>query len=215
MRIVAVDTPFFDGLAHPGKGPISKFIPLVQTLLLHRLPAMGYYINQSCDGRRRVLMRPRTWTVGEPNWNTGPGTKSGRHSQRLVTAGAEGVLTRHLASADPAVAQLAATGLWECWLNEAGEEARQELEWGIEAMSDGRLEPAAKAFAAAMDRYPGWAEAINKLATVLYLRNKPEASIELCRRVVALKPDHFRCVERPDALRDPDRGLAPGTSGGA
>ena len=47
------------------------------------------------------------------------------------------------------------------------------------------------AFATLMDHYPAWAEAINKLATVLYLQGKPEASIELCRQVVALKPDHF------------------------
>ena len=58
-------------------------------------------------------------------------------------------------------------------------------------MNEGDLPLAFRTFSAVMQSYPGWAEPINKLATVLYLQNKPEASIALCRDVVALKPDHF------------------------
>ena len=42
-----------------------------------------------------------------------------------------------------------------------------------------------------MAAHPDWAEAVNKLATVLYLQGRPEESIRYCQQVVALKPDHF------------------------
>ena len=112
-------------------------------------------------------------------------------TRRLVSLRAEGVLVKCLADGQPDVAPLAAAGLWECWLSEAGEEARDHLERGIEAMNAGELDSAAETFTQLMARHPGWAEATNKLATVLYLQGRLPESIELCRRVVTLKPDHF------------------------
>ena len=58
-------------------------------------------------------------------------------------------------------------------------------------MNDGALEEASSIFRKLMTRYPHWAEAANKMATVLYLQGHPEESIALCKQVVALKPDHF------------------------
>ncbi len=40
-------------------------------------------------------------------------------------------------------------------------------------------------------QFPNWAEAVNKLATLCYLQKRYAESLELCRKVVALKPDHF------------------------
>ena len=111
--------------------------------------------------------------------------------RRLIELRSEPPLVHCLASADPAVVQLAIAGLWECWLEECGHEARRAMETGMEAMEAGELASAAGAFHALMTEHPGWAEAINKLATVLYLQGRPEESIGYCHRVVALKPDHF------------------------
>ncbi len=110
---------------------------------------------------------------------------------QLVGAGAEKPLAECLADADPAVVQLAVAGLWECWLNEAGNEAREIMEAGVLAMNDGELEQASRIFQKLMLSYPHWAEAINKQATVLYMQGHVQESIALCRQVVALKPDHF------------------------
>ena len=110
---------------------------------------------------------------------------------KLIAARAEKDLTHCLASANPTVVQLAITGLWECWLDEEGAEARKQIESGTDAMNDGDLEAAAASFTRLMAEHPHWAEAVNKQATVLYLQGRPEDSIALCRRVVALKPDHF------------------------
>ena len=151
--------------------------------------AMGYYIHQL------PASDPPAAVPDYVHW--GAELESGTAQQRrlalrrLVAASAEDVLTQCLASPDPVVVQLAASGLWECWLNEAGESARREMETGIDAINDGDLTQAFSTFSALTDHHPAWAEALNKLATVLYLQNKPEASIVLCRQVVALKPDHF------------------------
>ncbi len=110
---------------------------------------------------------------------------------QLVTVGAEKTLAECLTSTDPTVTQLAVTGLWECWLNEEGNEAREIMEAGVLAMNDGSLEEASSIFTKLMKRHPHWAEAINKQATVLYMQGLPRESIALCKQVVALKPDHF------------------------
>lgn len=110
---------------------------------------------------------------------------------QLVAARAEAELAHSLACDDPVVVQLAIEGLWECWLDEEGAEARKIIDAGTEAMNNGDLAAAAAVFTRLMADHPHWAEAFNKQATVLYLQGKPEESIALCRRVVALKPDHF------------------------
>ena len=154
---------------------------------------MGYYINQRTTGDRPV--QPPDMATDLARWGEvlehGSAQERRAALQQLIEAGAETVLTRCLASVKPAVVQLAVSGLWECWLNQAGSTAREELELGVDAMNEGNLTSAAETFAHVVDRYPDWAEALNKLATVLYLQNEPEASIELCRQVVVLKPDHF------------------------
>ncbi len=111
--------------------------------------------------------------------------------RQLIELHAEDPLVHCLASTDPAVVQLAIAGLWECWLDEGGPDARRTMEAGVEAMGTNDLAAAADTFRALMAEHPGWAEAINKLATVLYLQGRPEESIAYCRQVVALKPDHF------------------------
>ena len=109
----------------------------------------------------------------------------------LVARRAEKVLSECLAEGRPGVVPLATAGLWECWMNEAGPDARLEMEHGIEVMNAGDLAAASQTFKALMAEHPGWAEAINKEATVLYLQGKLPESIELCHQVVAMKPDHF------------------------
>lgn len=110
---------------------------------------------------------------------------------RLVELRAEGVLTQCLASSQSEVVQTAANALWECWHAEAGASARVQLEQGIDAMNLGYLDEAADVFTELMTLHPHWAEASNKLAMTFYLQGKSRSSLELCREVVRLKPDHF------------------------
>ena len=155
---------------------------------------MGYYIlPRPPAGGPAPEIDPAAGTLARWQAELESGSAHARRAalRRLIAARAEDALVQCLASGTAAVVQLAASGLWECWLNEAGVEARREMEIGMDAMNEGALERAAELFARLREHHPGWAEATNKLATVLYLQGKPEDSIKLCREVVRLKPDHF------------------------
>ena len=110
---------------------------------------------------------------------------------QLILAGAEHELTDCLALPDPVTAALATAGLWECWLNEEGPEARTAIDIAISLMERGNLADAEKHFISLSRKFPGWAEPINKHATILYMRGRPTRSIELCELVIELKPRHF------------------------
>lgn len=123
--------------------------------------------------------------------------KTGTRSQKeaallnLIIAGAEDELTDCLAFPDPVTATLATAGIWECWLNEEGPEARTAIDQAIQLMGRGNFVDAERAFICLSRQYPGWAEPINKHATILYLRGRPKRSIDLCELVVEMKPRHF------------------------
>ena len=110
---------------------------------------------------------------------------------QLIVIGAEHELTDCLTAPDPVTAQLATAGVWECWLNEEGPDAREQIDQGIEIMEQGDLFTAERVFRNLSRQFPGWAEPINKQATVLYRRNQAERSLDLCELVVEMKPRHF------------------------
>ncbi|MBI2947656.1 MAG: hypothetical protein HYY23_08410 [Verrucomicrobia bacterium] len=110
---------------------------------------------------------------------------------KLIAAGAESALVECLRARDPITVQFATDGLWECWLNEKGRKARQEMEKGIKLMEAGGLGEAFEVFQSLAKAHPDWIEAINKQATVLYLQTRLEESLNLCRQVVERKPHHF------------------------
>lgn len=110
---------------------------------------------------------------------------------RLVSLGAESTLLECLSSSNPVAVELATGGLWECWLNEQGPVARREIDRGIRKMESGNLEAALEIFSRLTAKYPGWAEAYNKQATVFYLLGNARLSYQVCQKVVELKPAHF------------------------
>ena len=156
------------------------------------LITMGYFLREH-GHPRPVPVADGATDVEELRARLESGTTQQRLNalRQLIGLRAEAALVYCLASQDPAAVQLAITGLWECWLDEAGPDARRAMENGVESMNAGDLSVAEGTFETLSAAHPGWAEAINKLATVLYLQGRPEESIVYCRRVIALKPDHF------------------------
>ena len=110
---------------------------------------------------------------------------------RLIELRAETALLECLHSSHPRAVELATGGLWECWMNEQGPSARRAMERGIRKMDEGDLPGALEIFGSLVETYPGWAEAHNKQATVLYLLGNPRLSYKACEVVVSLKPKHF------------------------
>lgn len=85
--------------------------------------------------------------------------------------------------------------LWEHWYGEEGEEARAWIRIAqAHALDEPELAGEAPALQELMQRYPTWAEPINCLATLRFLQNRFTESIELCERVLALKPWHFGAI---------------------
>ena len=123
--------------------------------------------------------------------------KTGRRRQKeeallkLIIEGAEHELMDCLAFPDPDTATLATAGIWECWLNEEGPDAREAIDQAISLMERGNLADAERQFISLSRQFPGWAEPINKHASILYIRGRHERSIELCDLVVEMKPHHF------------------------
>ena len=154
---------------------------------------MGYYILQRPGPVPRKETDASAQDVSSLRAQLEDGNDAARREalRGLIARRAEKVLSECLAEGRPGVIPLALAGLWECWMNEAGPEARLRMEHGIEAMNAGDLAAASQTFKGLMTDYPDWAEAINKEATAMYLQGRLPESIELCHRVVAMKPDHF------------------------
>ena len=121
----------------------------------------------------------------------GTSTKRRQALAGLVALGAEEELVVCLKSPDRLTCELATAGLWECWLNEEGPEARSAIDKGIDVMQAGQFAAAEAIFEELSRCYGGWAEPVNKQATVLYMTGRDEESLELCEDVLDLKPHHF------------------------
>ena len=96
-------------------------------------------------------------------------------------------------------AEVAIGMLWKHWFNERGEAARLEMEAVENLMGGSGLDPKALERAASKleklsSDYQDWAEPLNRLAMVRFLQQRWADSIELCERVVEIKPWHFGAI---------------------
>ena len=96
---------------------------------------------------------------------------------------------------DQKAIQQATSRLWELWYNEEGEVARRRLDEAGGMMGSPRTASrAAESLQTLAEEFPSWAEPVNRLATLRFMERKFEESIELCERVLELKPHHFACL---------------------
>ena len=85
----------------------------------------------------------------------------------------------------------AIAALWDHWFGEEGEDARASIEDAAGSLQDPDAAGEAPSLLALTIRFPGWAEPVNRLATLRFLQRRFAESAELCERVLALKPWHF------------------------
>ena len=82
--------------------------------------------------------------------------------------------------------------IWNIWSTHPTQENLTEsLSKGSDLMSKGELEVAYKIFSVIIFSAPDWAEAWNKRATVLYLMNRYQYSLDDIKITLALEPRHF------------------------
>lgn len=84
-----------------------------------------------------------------------------------------------------------ANHLWEHWFGEEGEDAQIALESAAQVLDEPDSAGEAPALLELIERFPTWAEPINRLATLRFLQRRFAESVELCERVLVLKPWHF------------------------
>jgi len=96
-----------------------------------------------------------------------------------------------LKSDDPAVRDNATRALWVLWHGQLGPELEKELNTGTELMDRQQPDQALEIFQSLVERYPDFAEAHNKLATLLFMMDRFEESIKECEEVLRRVPYHF------------------------
>ena len=100
-------------------------------------------------------------------------------------------LLQDLLSKNAQVRQTATKALWNLWLSQAGEKAESRIRTGTKQMDRRQYELAQQEFENLVMDYPKFAEAHNKLATVLYMQRKYVLSIRECEITLEMNPNHF------------------------
>ena len=86
--------------------------------------------------------------------------------------------------------------IWKIWLIHPSDDRRgfrltELLFQGTRLMNGGKLSKAYELFTQIIATEPDWSEAWNKRATVLYLMNRYESSLDDIKITLALEPRHF------------------------
>ena len=103
----------------------------------------------------------------------------------------EKALLKDLLSDNPELRENATHALWNLWLGQAGEKAESRIREGTKQMDMRQYGLAQQEFENLVTDYPEFAEAHNKLATVLYLQRKYNESIKECEITLEMNPNHF------------------------
>ena len=88
-------------------------------------------------------------------------------------------------------ADLLVARIWEVWTRFGRADVDQIMQEGIGFLSISRLGAAHESFSRVIEAAPGFAEAWNKRATVLFLMHDYERSLADIERVLAIEPRHF------------------------
>ena len=100
-------------------------------------------------------------------------------------------LLSDLHSETPDLRNSATMALWNYWYSEAGESAESQIRKGESLLSLKKFNEAQSHFERVIEAYPGFAEAHNKLATVLFLLGDYENSVNECKVTLKINPHHF------------------------
>lgn len=81
--------------------------------------------------------------------------------------------------------------IWNVWMYDTHEGAELELDRACGDITARRFDIAETRLARLIKRRPDWAEAWNKLATLLYLVGRDDESVAAIHRTLAIEPRHF------------------------
>ncbi|MFP6796039.1 MAG: hypothetical protein VB933_03105 [Pseudomonadales bacterium] len=84
--------------------------------------------------------------------------------------------------------------IWEVWCNHEEPEAAEAMELVIAAFNQGSLTDANEKLNQMVDRWPTWAEAWNKRATLRFIEERDLESMQDIERTLQLEPRHFGAI---------------------
>ncbi len=84
--------------------------------------------------------------------------------------------------------------IWSLWLEHPVDDARLRLERAIQSINDREFEAAAAQLDEIVERYPDYAEAWNKRATLRFLQQRDGESLRDIERTLELEPRHFGAI---------------------
>lgn len=95
------------------------------------------------------------------------------------------------ACANAAYAAPIEEAIWDVWMYDTHERAELELDRACSDIAARRFDIAETRLARLIKRRPDWAEAWNKLATLLYLAGRDDESVAAIHRTLEIEPRHF------------------------
>ncbi len=96
-----------------------------------------------------------------------------------------------LACPEPAAAIPIEDAIWSVWMYDRHEGAARALQRACTDIAARRFDIAETRLATLVRRRPDWAEAWNKLATLLYLLERDDESVAAIHRTLEIEPRHF------------------------
>lgn len=106
-----------------------------------------------------------------------------------------GGLFQELAQAEPArPAEEVEDLIWAHWASHEDRVAEETMAAAIEALASGALKQARPLLDYLIDRYPDWAEAWNKRATLAFIEKRDADSLDDIAHALELEPRHFGAI---------------------
>ena len=142
---------------------------------MNRCPQAAGYVRMMCDD----------------GWNGKDPDRMRLELERLAEQKSEVTMLASLESSDDAIAEL-----WGLWFSERGPRAAKALQAADRYISEGKhMHSAAEAELSELSlEYSGWAEPLNRRATLMYHAECYEDSVALCERVLSARPWHFGAI---------------------
>ena len=95
---------------------------------------------------------------------------------------------------DTAVRAKAEARIWSIWCSHDDPNAAHAMQRAIAALGSGQLTEAGRLLDALIQRWPAWAEAWNKRATLRFVEQRDADSLDDIAQTLSLEPRHFGAV---------------------
>jgi tetratricopeptide (TPR) repeat protein len=84
--------------------------------------------------------------------------------------------------------------IWALWISHEDRTAEETMGAAVEALDSGTLDEARQFLDHLVERYPDWAEAWNKRATLAFIEKRDAESLADLERTLELEPRHFGAI---------------------